>query len=175
MNFLEKLKQDHPDWDDDSLLATARNTCPWNFGYERADSVAAKDFCGRDYYSDKCIDCWKRQIPEEEPVNDIDIYQRKALRTCSTPNEDEMLLHGLMGLCGEAGECIDIYKKCAFQGHTLNKAHLAEELGDVAWYLAVAAKGAGYKLSDIFDMNIKKLGKRYPDGFDADRSVNREP
>lgn len=176
MTFLEKLQQDHPDWDDYEVFATVRNTCPWNFGYESADSEEAKEFCTRDIQSVKCLGCWKRTMPEpdSEPTNDIDIYQKKALRTCSTTNEDEMLLEGVMGLCGEAGECIDIYKKFRFQGHTLGRAHFAEELGDVAWYLAVAAKGAGYKLSDIFNMNIKKLEKRYPAGFEADRSVNRE-
>lgn len=108
------------------------------------------------------------------PTKDIDNYQQLALRTCSTPGEDDMITQGLMGLCGESGECMDILKKHLFQGHDLDKKHLAEELGDVAWYLAIAARGAGYKLSDIFDMNIAKLKKRYPDGFDAERSINRE-
>lgn len=107
-------------------------------------------------------------------MKDINRYQKMALRTCSTPDEKDMLAQGLMGLCGESGECMDILKKHLFQGHELDKKHLAEELGDVAWYLAVAARGAGYDLSDIFAMNIEKLKKRYPDGFDADRSVNRD-
>jgi NTP pyrophosphatase (non-canonical NTP hydrolase) len=109
-----------------------------------------------------------------QPNNDIDIYQQLALRTCSTTDKDETLLQGLMGLCGEAGECMDIFKKCVFQGHTLDETHMAEELGDVAWYLAVAAHGVGYSLSEIFEMNIEKLKQRYPNGFDAERSINRE-
>lgn len=107
-------------------------------------------------------------------MKDINRYQKMALRTCSTPDEKDMLTQGLMGLCGESGECMDILKKHLFQGHELDKKHLAEELGDVAWYLAVAARGAGYDLSDIFAMNVEKLKKRYPDGFDAGRSVNRD-
>ena len=78
-----------------------------------------------------------------------------------------------MGLCGEAGEAIDILKKFLFQGHELDKKHLAKELGDVAWYLAVSADALGFYLEDIFQMNIDKLKARYPDGFDADRSINR--
>lgn len=99
-------------------------------------------------------------------------YQRAALRTAGD-NREDYLLNGVMGLTGEAGECSDIVKKHLFQGHELDKAHLAEELGDVAWYLAIAAEAIGYSLSDIFAANVEKLKKRYPDGFDKDRSINR--
>ena len=68
---------------------------------------------------------------------------------------------------------IDILKKYLFQGHELDKEHLAEELGDVAWYLSVAADALGYSLQEIFKMNIEKLRERYPDGFEEERSINR--
>lgn len=111
-------------------------------------------------------------------MNDFDYsadsYQKACLRTelgsCET---SQRLLQGLMGLAGEAGEAIDILKKHMFQGHELDTEHIAEELGDVAWYLAVSADAIGYPLGDIFAMNIAKLRKRYPDGFDKDRSVHR--
>lgn len=83
------------------------------------------------------------------------------------------LTNGLMGLNGEAGEAIDILKKHLYQGHELNREHLAKELGDVAWYLAVSADALGYTLEEILQMNIEKLRARYPDGFEAERSVNR--
>lgn len=104
-----------------------------------------------------------------------DDYQRAALRTAQADrlSADELLLNGVMGLCGEAGECIDIVKKARFQGHELNAEKLAEELGDVAWYLAVAAHGLGIPLSEILEGNVEKLMKRYPGGFDKARSMNR--
>ena len=43
----------------------------------------------------------------------------------------------------------------------------------MAWYLAVSADALGYGLEDIFQMNIDKLKARYPDGFDANKSINR--
>ena len=110
----------------------------------------------------------------------IDDYQTDAMRTASGMNYkkyksvDGLLINGLMGLNGEAGECIDILKKHCFQGHKLDKEHLAEELGDVMWYVAVSAEALGYKLSDIVKMNIEKLINRYPDGFDPERSIHRE-
>lgn len=103
-------------------------------------------------------------------------YQEACLRTESTDAKisgTTRLENGLMGLCGEAGEAMDILKKFLFQGHSLDKKQLAKELGDVAWYLAVSADVLGISLEDIFQMNIDKLKARYPDGFDADRSINR--
>lgn len=104
----------------------------------------------------------------------INEYQQEALRTESGANNDyPRILNGLMGLNGEAGEAIDILKKHMFQGHELDKEHIAKELGDVAWYLAVSADAIGYDLEKIFQMNVDKLRKRYPDGFEAERSLNR--
>ena len=102
-------------------------------------------------------------------------YQRLALRTASDESMKDPLLNGLLGLGGETGECQDLYKKHRFQGHELDKAKMAKELGDVSWYLALTAYAIGYNLEDIFKMNIEKLRARYPDGFDADHSLHRRP
>ena len=50
---------------------------------------------------------------------------------------------------------------------------MAKELGDIAWYLAVAADAIDYDLETIMQMNVDKLIKRYPDGFEADKSIHR--
>ena len=118
---------------------------------------------------------------------DVNLYQNECLRTAkgmtnyivlTEKGEGDinyaMLLNGLIGLNGESGECIDIYKKHLFQDHELDKEHLAKELGDVAWYLAVSASALGYDLEDIFRMNVKKLRARYPDGFDPELSKHRK-
>lgn len=57
-------------------------------------------------------------------------YQAEAMRTASrtaTAHEDNLLLNGVMGLNGEAGEVIDMVKKMLFQGHTLDKDHMAKQ------------------------------------------------
>ena len=101
-------------------------------------------------------------------------YQQAALRTAPGDLPPErLLLNGLMGLNGEAGEAIDILKKHLFQGHELDTAHMAKELGDVAWYLAVSANAIGYDLETILLMNVDKLKARYPDGSDAEHSLHR--
>jgi len=86
----------------------------------------------------------------------------------------DVLINGVMGLCGESGEAIDLVKKHLAQGHELDKEKLAKELGDIAWYLAETATAIGYSLEDILQMNIDKLRARYPDGFAVERSVNRD-
>lgn len=101
-------------------------------------------------------------------------YQELALRTLNQAlSNSEVLTDGVLGLNGEAGECADIVKKYMFQGHDLDREHLAKELGDVAWYLAVTAYAIGYKLEDVLAMNVAKLQERYPEGFDEFRSRNR--
>ena len=50
---------------------------------------------------------------------------------------------------------------------------IAEEIGDVLWYCAELASGINRSLDEIAEMNIEKLRKRYPDGFDSERSVHR--
>lgn len=102
-------------------------------------------------------------------------YQKEALRTASGMKYEHhgMLINGALGLCGEAGEVADIIKKHTFQGHKLDNEHIAEELGDVAWYLAITAAAIGVNLDDVLSANIDKLMKRYPNGFDSDRSVHR--
>ncbi|NLD84257.1 MAG: nucleoside triphosphate pyrophosphohydrolase family protein [Clostridiales bacterium] len=103
-----------------------------------------------------------------------DEYQRLALTTLNPALQGkEILINGVMGLCGEAGEAIDLVKKHLAQGHPLDRERLAQELGDVAWYLAETAHAIGYSLNDIFAMNIEKLKKRYPDGFEESRSLAR--
>ena len=106
----------------------------------------------------------------------INEYQIAALRTAQTDKltANELLLNSALGLCGESGEVADLVKKHRFQGHDLDFEHIAKELGDVAWYLAVGAYAIGFDLESIFRMNIEKLEARYPDGFEADRSLHRD-
>ena len=104
----------------------------------------------------------------------INEYQKLAMTTLNPAlSEKDVLINGVMGRCGESGEAIDIVKKWLAQGHELDKEKLAKELGDICWYLAETATALGLSLEDIMEANIKKLRTRYPEGFDAARSVNR--
>lgn len=101
-------------------------------------------------------------------------YQKQAMATLNPAlGKKDILINGVMGLCGEAGEAIDLVKKHLHQGHELDRQALKKELGDIAWYLAETAYALDLTLEDIFRGNIDKLKRRYPEGFTTERSINR--
>ena len=105
----------------------------------------------------------------------INEYQKLAMTTLNPDlNKKDVLINGVMGLCGESGECIDIVKRHLAQGHELDRDNLIKELGDVAWYLAETAFALDVELEEVLMRNIEKLKKRYPEGFSTEKSINRQ-
>ena len=104
----------------------------------------------------------------------INEYQKLAMRTLNPQlSKKDVLINGVMGLCGESGEAIDIVKKHLAQGHELDREHLIKELGDIAWYLAETAYALDVDLETVLEGNIAKLKKRYPEGFGVKESLDR--
>jgi NTP pyrophosphatase (non-canonical NTP hydrolase) len=111
----------------------------------------------------------------------LDTYQRWAFTKVNAEAvyavPRGLLLNAALGLTGEAGEFADTIKKIVFHNHPVDSESthaLALELGDILWYVALAASGIGYPLDAIRALNVKKLNTRYPNGFDAARSIHRE-
>ena len=101
-------------------------------------------------------------------------YERDVLRTApSNIDGDERLTCALMGLCGESGEAMDIWKKVLYQGHELDIDHMVSEVGDVLYYVTLAAIELGVSLDELMRQNVQKRKKRYPHGFDPERSKHR--
>lgn len=100
-------------------------------------------------------------------------YQKMSERTWKKRDFDKAIHNVALGLTGEAGEFADSIKKAYYQGHSLSGTELAFELGDILYYVSVAANELGYTLEEIATMNIDKLYKRYPNGFSVEGSVNR--
>lgn len=108
-------------------------------------------------------------------INTPNDYTLAALRTLDINlTTGQRLMEGLIGMNSEAGEALDFWKKAEFQGHRLDEKAIALELGDVLWYLVEASDALGYSLEEIMKMNIEKLKKRYPNGFDPEKSKHRE-
>lgn len=101
-------------------------------------------------------------------------YQKEVLRTLNqelTPREQ--IINMALGLTGESGEVADLVKKAYFQGHSLDKEKLINELGDICWYLTNMCNCIGVELEDVFQLNIDKLNKRYKEGFSSTESIKR--
>lgn len=107
----------------------------------------------------------------------LDLYQKEVQRTTartSATSLDGALAMTAMGLAGETGEVCDILKKYVFHAHELDRDKLELEIGDVAWYLAALCNALNVPLKEVLDKNVEKLRKRYPSGFSAERSKDRE-
>lgn len=84
------------------------------------------------------------------------------------------IFNACIGLSGEVGEFNDMVKKWVFHEKELDIDHAKKELGDIAWYLAMACESFGWSLDEILQMNVDKLKARYPEGcFDTERANNR--
>ena len=105
----------------------------------------------------------------------IEEYQEKSMRTMNWKLTSEQLLSNMiLGISGETGEIADIMKKYLYQGHQLDRDSVKEELGDVMFYIANLCNVLQMDLKEIIEGNYYKLLERYPNGFEVERSVNRE-
>lgn len=106
----------------------------------------------------------------------LDDYKEQVRRTWTRStdwNTKEQILLSAMGMAGESGEVVDLYKKVLFHGHEINYDDLIDETGDVLWYVAAMALALDVSLEEIAKRNIEKLKKRYPKKFTNEESINR--
>lgn len=83
------------------------------------------------------------------------------------------IMNACLGLSGEVGEFNDMVKKWVFHEKPLDVTHAKKELGDCMWYIAMMCQSFGWDMNEIMQMNVDKLLKRYPDGFDVRKANNR--
>lgn len=91
-------------------------------------------------------------------------YQEEALKTDQIPdNSGNGIIVPLLGLVGEAGTLLTEYKKYLRDGdsHKLFKDGIAEELGDLLWYVANVASKFELDLEEIAKGNLKKCHDRW--------------
>ena len=88
------------------------------------------------------------------------------------------LMTALIGMMAESGEFAEVVKKKVFQADTQFTSdeifHMKRELGDVLWYWVQGCIALGFTPDEVMDENIRKLEKRYPNGFEVIRSEVRE-
>ena len=91
-------------------------------------------------------------------------YQARSRATAVYPGAGENLVYPALGLCGESGEVAEKVKKAIRDdGGVLTPERrdaLADELGDVLWYVAQVATEAGLDLGEVAAGNLAKLRSR---------------
>jgi NTP pyrophosphatase (non-canonical NTP hydrolase) len=97
----------------------------------------------------------------------LDEYQHKASATDAreiAKNPDLSVL--LLGLAGETGSLLTLYKKQLRDGGAFQiaEARLSEEMGDILWYLAAIARRRGLSLEAIAAANLEKTASRWLSG-----------
>jgi NTP pyrophosphatase (non-canonical NTP hydrolase) len=99
-------------------------------------------------------------------------YQELAARTINKKLEPrEVRDHALHLIAAECGEIHSVYQKL-YQGHPFKLDDLMKEAGDLLWGIAELCTYYGVTLEWVANMNIEKLKARYPDGFDAEKSLH---
>jgi NTP pyrophosphatase (non-canonical NTP hydrolase) len=103
----------------------------------------------------------------------LDDYQRQTRTTDQNPRStpdsaDPSAPHKaevipLLGLVGEVGSLLGEYKKLLRDGETHRrfKEEVAEELGDILWYVANVATKFDLSLGEIAAQNLRKVNERW--------------
>jgi NTP pyrophosphatase (non-canonical NTP hydrolase) len=96
---------------------------------------------------------------------DLREYQRQAAATSQQTDAERAMLVALLGLAGETGTLLTEHKKWLRDGEAHDRmTGVAEDIGDILWYLAAAASALGLDLADVAMANLQKVKARWPVG-----------
>lgn len=86
-------------------------------------------------------------------------FVAKLAKEMGTPQLN--LLHGAVGVSGEAGELLDAAKKYWAYGKPLDVVNVIEELGDIEFYAALVRMLLNLTREQVLAANVEKLSDRY--------------
>lgn len=72
------------------------------------------------------------------------------------------------------GLLFDHFKKHFFQGHSLDSNLVQVLLSEIKFHLDVYATFTTSSPEEVMKYNVNKLKKRFPEGFEVEKSINRE-
>ena len=113
---------------------------------------------------------------------EIKKYIEEAAKTCPElgsydENDAEHcvdLAHMALGIGTESGEIQDAIKKRIAYGVGLDLVNIAEEMGDIMWYLVNLARMLGIDFNEVLRKNIDKLRERYGEAFSTYDALHRD-
>lgn len=92
-------------------------------------------------------------------LNEYQAY-RAVYSVYPKDNNLDGLYYSVLALCGESGELANKLKKSIRSRTQPDPNVLADELGDVLWYVAAVAEELQMSLEDVAKMNLAKLESR---------------
>lgn len=105
---------------------------------------------------------------------DIAEYSKKVENNrANLPTQLHDIVHMIFGLITELGELTDTYKKYLAYGREVDLVNVKEELGDIMWYFIGMCNILGFDFWDVLETNVRKLDKRYKNGFTKEEAENR--
>lgn len=101
-----------------------------------------------------------------------DFQHRARLTSQWAQKPDRATLIALLGLAGESGSLLTEYKKRMRdgQGHRAYRDRMAEELGDLLWYVAEVASCLDLDLDEVATQNLQKVEDRWTDPHNGQSS-----
>lgn len=98
------------------------------------------------------------------------------MELCEGMSQDdaEQLFHAILGIATEAGELTDVVLSAIGMRVKPDPVNLAEEAGDLLWYIAMLLRTLNVSFDYAMRKNIAKLRERYPSKFTSEEAHNRD-
>ena len=103
-----------------------------------------------------------------------DCYWYTALLFHTTGLELLNIKKAKNSLMVDIGLLSDHFKKHFFQGHSLDSNLVQVLLSEIKFHLDVYATSINSSPEEVMEHNINKLKKRFPEGFEVEKSINRK-
>jgi NTP pyrophosphatase (non-canonical NTP hydrolase) len=115
------------------------------------------------------------EVNKELSEKYLEMVKRQISKNYIFPDDinKSILFHSIIGLVTESGELMDNMKKHLFYKKDIDEVNIDEELGDIYFYTVAALISRGKNLSDILEINMKKIFARFPNGFNEKDALNR--
>jgi NTP pyrophosphatase (non-canonical NTP hydrolase) len=88
------------------------------------------------------------------------VYPKFVDDRCTTKGTRDRQILACLGICTEAGELGDVWKKHLFHGVPLDEEAMILEMGDVLWYFVLMCIDNGISFQEIMERNMEKLKAR---------------
>lgn len=103
-------------------------------------------------------------------------YQREAFTTLPEHNsKKEAISEWLIGLAEEVGELASLVKHKYYKADaTIKDEDIADEAGDVLWYLAALCSELELDLNVVANLNLAKIQHRFEESYDETKVYQRK-